>query len=197
MNSQRYELADFNEDLAWLHTQISNNYIKRGNFTLSSGEQSEYYVDVKSAYTDLEFIQRANKLLYFELSRGFIVDQRKPAQSIGGLEAGAIPILTSLAIEYQIPYFWIRKAQKEYGLKDMQIIGQVTKPVVIVEDVLNSGAGINKVANVVGVTNVMGVICVVNRYRFGDRINLTDGKTFESKVIDVRALFELKDFVDV
>jgi orotate phosphoribosyltransferase len=193
---QKYGEGSINDEYyQQLYELIKLNYFKRGNFTLSNGKQSDYYVDIKSAYTNQEFVTKANHLLHYELLDGFAHGQKKPFKSLGGLETGAIPMLATLSFRYTIPYFWVRKQKKDYGLVDMNLIGEPTPPVVIVEDVLNSGSGINKVANAVGVDNVMGVLCVVNRYEFGDRINLTDSKTFETSVIDVRALFKLEDFV--
>lgn len=195
MIGNKYEEHQFNEDRQWLFKEISTKYVKRGNFVLSNGQQSEYYIDIKSAYTDLDFLTKANELLYVELARGFMNDPKKQCHSIGGLEAGAIPILTSLSLTYGMPYFWIRKAQKEYGLTEMNLIGTARKPIVIVEDVLNSGAGINRVANEVGVSNIIGVLCVVNRYQFGDRVTLMDKKNWANNIVDVRALFKLEDFI--
>jgi orotate phosphoribosyltransferase len=177
------------------YEEIVAKYFRRGNFTLSNGMQSDYYIDIKSAYTDKHFVNRCNAMLYHELNEGFMVDKKRPYGSIGGLEAGAIPILASLSQKYGVPYFWVRKAQKEYGLTEMNVIGEVKKPVVIIEDVLNSGSGINKVANAIGVRDVMGIVCVVNRYEFGDRISLTEARTFDTNVVDVRALYKLEDFV--
>jgi orotate phosphoribosyltransferase len=180
---------------SWTEAQeiLKESYVIEGDFTLSSGQHSDLYVDVKSATTEYGFMKHIVFLL-----DGFIQafqenDNLKKEQIVlAGLESGAIPLLTGLQMRYRWGTVWARKG-KDHGLKN-NLVGYLDDEdkVVIVEDVIMTGMGINKVANTVGIDKVLGIVCVVNRSRLGDRINLTDAKTFENKAVDVRSVFEMK-----
>jgi orotate phosphoribosyltransferase len=179
---------------------LSSLHFKTGHFVLSSGERSPYYVDVKSAWTNHTFMWLAVQVLYEEYKafrpQSFHVsdDEEFRYPSIGGMESGALPILAVLAFKQQLNYFWVRKEKKEHGLEDM-IIGNVRPPVIIVEDVLNSGKTVSKVAQAVGIENVKGILCVVNRHKAGDRINIVDEETWERHIVDVRQMYNLEQLV--
>src|SRR2546425_466589 len=79
---------------------------------------------------------------------------RLPFQ-VGGLEAGAIPLVVAIAMAGQqrgtpVNGFVVRKERKPHGLSKT-IEGVLTAdPVVIVDDLINSGSGMEKVRTVLG-----------------------------------------------
>lgn len=185
------EIEELQASFDEVHNILMDDYVLEGDFVLSSGVHSNVYVDVKSATTEYHFMTHALPLL-----DGFceaFIPEHKNQIVLSGLESGALPLLTGLQIKYGWSICWVRKKGRDHGLRN-DLIGYLhpDDKIIIVEDVLMSGAGINRVANIVGMDRVLGVVCVVNRHNLGDRINLTDGKTFEHKVVDVRSLFEMK-----
>src|SRR5256712_13536416 len=79
---------------------------------------------------------------------------RLPFQ-VGGLEAGSIPLVVAIAMVGQkrgtpVNAFIVRKERKPYGLSKT-IEGVLTAdPIVIVDDLINSGSGMEKVRVILG-----------------------------------------------
>lgn len=138
-----------------------------GQFKLSSGGTSDYYVDCRvttlsangARLTGLAFLEEITK-------RGW------NPQAIGGLTMGADPIVTAVSIASvleganPIEGFLVRKAEKEHGMKN-RIEGFKTKgaSVVIVDDVCTTGASTIQAiaaAHDFGF-EVVGVMCLVER----------------------------------
>jgi orotate phosphoribosyltransferase len=176
-----------------VHDMLRDEYVLMGDFVLSSGQRSNVYIDVKSATTEHRFMTHLLPLLD-GYCNPFVDDANCERHQVVlvGLESGAIPLLTGLQIKYGWAIAWVRKHQKDYGLKN-NLIGFLDSEdkIIIIEDVLNTGAGIGRVAGVVGIDRVLGVVCVVNRSDLGDRINITD-RSGETKVVDVRSVLEMK-----
>jgi orotate phosphoribosyltransferase len=90
------------------------------------------------------------------------------AKSVGGLEIGAIPITTAIlmksADEHKLSGFVVRKHAKEHGLK-YTVEGNLDPPVVIVDDVLTTGASLMKAIEAVNDKghNVKDIFCILER----------------------------------
>lgn len=114
--------------------------IKFGDFTLASGKKSRYYVDIKKASTS----PRILKLIAERISE-IMKGKSIPADYIGGVALGGVPIAVAVSLETGLPLIIIRKETKEYGMKG-QIIGEF-KPgnsIVLVEDVATTGGSVLK-----------------------------------------------------
>ena len=138
-----------------------------GQFKLSSGGTSDYYVDCRvttlsaqgARLTGLAFLEEITK-------RGW------NPQAIGGLTMGADPIVTAVSISSvlegakPIEGFLVRKAEKEHGMKN-RIEGFKTKGarVVIVDDVCTTGAStINAIEAAREARMIVAaVVCIVER----------------------------------
>src|SRR5918999_150271 len=87
--------------------------------TLSSGEKSEYYYDLKKVVGDPKGINLLTDLLLEEI----IIPKFGDARSIGGLEAGAIAIAAAVILKHPSRYkngmrmFYVRKNLKPHGLE--------------------------------------------------------------------------------
>jgi orotate phosphoribosyltransferase len=129
--------------------------------TLSSGKSSIYYYDLKKIALDPKGANLIADLLFEEIS---ILN----AKSVGGLEIGAIPITTAIlmksADEHKLSGFVVRKHAKEHGLK-YTVEGNLDPPVVIVDDVLTTGASLMKAIEAVNDKghNVKDIFCVLER----------------------------------
>ena len=132
--------------------------------TLSSGERTYYYYDIKGLF-DGEGLNLVGELLLAEVSKF-------NPKSIGGLEVGAIPLISVIvALDYTsytnrtgASGFYVRKSIKEHGLQK-KIEGNLQDPVVIVEDVMTTGNSIRMAIDAVKEqgASVSGVVCVIDR----------------------------------
>lgn len=117
---------------------IARSY-KRGNFTLSSGERSDVFFDVKMTSLDPEGACLAADLILDRL-------QGEGIDAIGGTAIGACPIVSAICVRSfergnPIPAFYVRKEEKARGTQ-RKIEGADLRPgarVVIVDDVATKG----------------------------------------------------------
>jgi orotate phosphoribosyltransferase len=161
---------------------------------LSSNIESDYYYDLKSIAFNPHGVNLLGDLLLEEV-------RKYHAKSVGGLEMGAIPLASAIAIKSIDKYddginpFVIRKNPKLHGL-EKKIEGEVKAPVVIVDDVVTSGNSIyDAITAVIDVTkfSVEGVVCVIDREE--ERIT----NVLKEKHIKYSALFrhsEFKPFIE-
>ncbi|MFO7991335.1 MAG: orotate phosphoribosyltransferase [Thermoplasmata archaeon] len=106
--------------------------VKYGDFTLTSGKKSKYYVDIKLASTQPDILMKISEMMAEHMD--------KDARRIAGMELGAVPIATALSLKTGIPYVMMRKKKKGHGTGG-RIEGEIKKgeKVVIVEDVTTTG----------------------------------------------------------
>ena len=133
--------------------------VKTGEFILSSGKKSSFYIDCRKVTLHPQGAKLIGKII-LEKIKGLKVD------AIGGLTLGADPIISTVVALSDIPGFIVRKKEKEHGTKQ-KIEGLIAPgwKVVIVEDVATTGASALKAiqaAEAVG-AKVVKVISVVDR----------------------------------
>jgi orotate phosphoribosyltransferase len=118
---------------------LKTRAFRRGRVVLASGRESDYYFDMKPAMLDPDGAALLAELILQEI-------QGVTADSIGGLEMGAVPLIAPVAMKSPafgryLPGFFVRKAVKDHGTKKRvdgtDIAG---KTVVILEDVTTTGA---------------------------------------------------------
>lgn len=155
--------------------------IKFGDFTLTSGKKSNYYVDIKDAATDPDTLGEIS----LELSK------RVTAGKIAGMELGAVPITVATAVRLNLPYLVLRK-ERSHGTKKL-VIGNL-KPgeeVELIEDVITTGGSLLKAARLVRENGgvVKRAIVVVDREEGGKEMLLENGIELEAvvKISEVRA----------
>lgn len=110
--------------------------VKFGDFTLTSGKKSRYYVDVKQASTVPRILRQIADTMKTKLG---------DAQMLAGVELGAVPILVAVALASNLPYAIIRKGERAHGT-GKKIEGQPVsgKRVVVIEDVTTTGSSVLK-----------------------------------------------------
>ena len=133
-----------------------------GEFKLSSGGTSDYYIDCRTTTLDARGAQLTGQVFLEEIeARGW-----KP-QAIGGLTIGADPIVVAVSVTSgKVHGFLVRKAEKQHGT-GQRIEGYREKGarVVIVDDVCTTGASTVQAieaARDFGF-DVAGVMCLVER----------------------------------
>ncbi|MDR0767364.1 MAG: orotate phosphoribosyltransferase, partial [Methanosarcinales archaeon] len=87
--------------------------VQFGDFTLSSGQKSSFYIDIKKASTDPKTL----KIIADYIARLLPTVTETPAGKIiiGGVELGGVPIATAVSLSTEYPLLIIRKEMKEYG----------------------------------------------------------------------------------
>jgi len=120
-----------------------NDVIKFGDFTLSSGKKSDYYVDMKKAITLPEILSCVAHLITIDIEGSDVTKVAGPA-------LGAVPIATATSLISKKPMLMIRKQKKSYGTSK-QIEGELVEGdrVVIVEDVTTTGGSLLKAIDVI------------------------------------------------
>jgi orotate phosphoribosyltransferase len=109
---------------------VAADAVRFGEFELSHGATSRYYVDKYRFETD----PRALALL------GRTFAARLDGATPVGVALGAVPLVTATALEAECPYVIARKAAKEYGTGN-RIEGPLAEGerVVVLEDVTTTG----------------------------------------------------------
>lgn len=79
-----------------------------GRFTLASGRESHYYIDLRLAVTQPHILR--------ELARR-MAPHVAGYDRIAGVELGAIPLAAAVSLEAGIPFIMVRKEQKEHGTR--------------------------------------------------------------------------------
>ncbi|MHB8633233.1 MAG: orotate phosphoribosyltransferase [Thermoplasmatota archaeon] len=108
--------------------------LKFGDFTLTSGAKSPYYVDVKMAATDPKTLASIARAM------AAIAAREGPFDGVAGMELGAVPLATAVSLESGLPLFIVRKAARTHGT-GRRIEGRDPKGwrLFVVEDVTTSG----------------------------------------------------------
>ena len=133
--------------------------VKFGEFTLSSGKKSDFYVDCRKVTLHPQGAKLVGKII-LEKIKDLKVD------AVGGMTMGADPIIGAVITLGDIPGFIVRKKAKEHGT-GQKIEGLIEKgwKVLIVEDVATTGGSALQAieaAEAAGAT-VVKVISVVDR----------------------------------
>lgn len=166
----------------------------RGKVILTSGKESDFYIDCRPVTLHPEGAYLVGRLLFERLQ-----NSREIIQGVGGLTMGADPIATAVSLTSYlegkpIPAFIIRKEPKKHG-RGLWIegIGNLPEgtPVAIVEDVVTTGGSTFKAierAKEEGL-KVVQVLALVDREE-GGKENL------KKLGYELETLFTRHDFLD-
>jgi orotate phosphoribosyltransferase len=122
-------------ELRWLHKIIVERAITRGEYLLSGGARSDYYIDKFRLFADPQVLRRIARLF------APIVSEIGP-DLIGGTELGGVIIATAVSQMSGIPMIVVRKKPKQYGaFADEYVEGpfEAGQRVLLLEDVVTSG----------------------------------------------------------
>jgi orotate phosphoribosyltransferase len=122
-------------ELRWLHKIIVERAITRGEYLLSGGVRSDYYIDKFRLFSDPQVLRRIARLF------APIVSDIRP-DLIGGTELGGVIIATAVSQMTGIPMIVVRKKPKQYGaFADEYVEGPFEggQHVLLLEDVVTSG----------------------------------------------------------
>jgi orotate phosphoribosyltransferase len=151
---------------------LAANSFRLGEFTLSSGLKSDYYIDCRTTTLHAQGAELTGRA-FLELFR----QQGWQPQAVGGLTMGADPIVVAVAVisaqaGAAIHGFLVRKSEKTHGMgRRIEGFQQQGARVVIVDDVCTTGSSTIQAieaAREFGF-NVIGAACLVEREEAGGR----------------------------
>lgn len=160
--------------------------IKFGKFTLKSGMESPFYVDLRPLASDPKILKGlANFMLDMLPLDNFDL--------ICGVPYAALPMATAMSLESYIPLIIKRKEAKEYGTKKMiEGIYQKGQNCLLVEDVITSGKSL--LETIAEVENedikVSDIVVVLDREQGGKQL-------LEQKGFNVHTLFTITEICNI
>ena len=170
---------------------LKEHAYQRGDFTLSSGEKTEHYINCKPVTLSCE----GNALLS-HLMIGYV---EKKTMAVGGLTLGADPLVCGVAqkayykSKRHIDALIIRKNPKGYGTKEA-IEGEKPKKgsvVTVLEDVTTTGnsamIAVNALRDAGYVVN--RVVAIVDR--------MEDHSIWKDNGIEFQSLYTLEDIIEL
>src|SRR5436305_12779871 len=150
---------------------LATKSFRLGDFKLSSGASSDYYVDCRTTTLDAKGARLTGQVFLDEIrARGW-----KP-QAIGGLTMGADPIVVAVAvISGELNGFLVRKAEKQHGTAQrIEGFREKGAKVVIVDDVCTTGSSTIQAIETAREFGfeVVGAMCLVEREEAKGRPNV-------------------------
>ncbi|MEG9438262.1 orotate phosphoribosyltransferase [Edaphobacter sp. HDX4] len=170
-------MSDNRTDLLNLIATLS---FRLGDFTLASGQKSDYYIDCRTTTLHAEGGRLSGLLMYDLISQYF-----PQADAVGGLTMGADPLVSNTASasawhhlhhkrDALVHGFLVRKAEKTHGTgRRLEGFHKLGAHVVIVDDVCTTGGSTITAIEATREAgmNVLGVLCLVDREQ-GGRANI-------------------------
>lgn len=160
--------------------------IQFGRFTLKSGIESPFYVDLRPLASEPKILKNlANYLLDMLPLDNFDV--------ICGVPYAALPMATAMSLESYIPLIIKRKEAKTYGTKKMlEGIYKKGDNCLLVEDVVTSGKSLIETIDEVESEglNVSDIIVVLDRQQGGK-------EKLEARGYNVHTLFTITEVVSI
>jgi orotate phosphoribosyltransferase len=150
---------------------LARKSFRLGEFKLSSGGTSDYYVDCRTTTLDAQGSRLTGEVFWNEIRQ-----QGWSAQAIGGLTMGADPIVVAVSVvSGALNGFLVRKAEKQHGTgQRIEGFHEKGARVVIVDDVCTTGSSTVQAiaaAREFGF-EIVGVMCLVEREEAKGRPNV-------------------------
>jgi len=141
---------------------LASKSFRLGEFRLSSGGTSDYYIDCRTTTLDAKGSRLTGEVFLDEIRHR----DWKP-QAIGGLTMGADPIVVAVSVvSGDLHGFLVRKAEKQHGTgQRIEGFREKGARVVIVDDVCTTGASTVQAIEAAREFGfeVVGAMCLVER----------------------------------
>lgn len=149
---QEIERQIWEEEKKFLMKQIGillvrNESIKFGDYTLTSGKKSPYYIDLRQTISSpitMDWISNSLvRIIMNEIGRNRI-------DKILGVPTAGVPFATMVSQKLALPLIYYRKARKEHGVRK-KIEGSLERNdrVLIVDDLITTGESVIEAAEAV------------------------------------------------
>jgi orotate phosphoribosyltransferase len=149
---QEIEQQIWEEEKRFLMKQIGlmlvrNESIKFGDYTLTSGKKSPYYIDLRQTISSpitMDWISNSLvRIITNEIGKNKV-------DKILGVPTAGVPFATMVSQKLTLPLIYYRKARKEHGVRK-KIEGSVERNdrVLIVDDLITTGESVIEAAEAV------------------------------------------------
>lgn len=142
-----------------------------GQFKLSSGGTSDYYIDCRTTTLSAKGARLTGQVVLDEIRH-----RLWKVRAIGGLTMGADPIVVAVSVASgEVDGFLVRKAEKQHGTgRRIEGFQEKGARVVIVDDVCTTGSSTVQAIEAAREFGfqVVGVMCLVEREEAGGRPNV-------------------------
>jgi orotate phosphoribosyltransferase len=166
---------------------IREQSYKKGDFTLSSGKKSSFYIDLKATT-----LHPDGAYWIGEAATDLILREKLPISAVGGLTLGADPIATAISLAgrargWRWPAFIVRKESKGHGTSQYIEGTENLSPgasVLVLEDVVTTGASSLKAVERLREAgfNPLATLTIVDRQEGGEEQIRKAGLEFYSLV---------------
>ena len=150
---------------------LAQKSFRLGEFKLSSGATSDYYIDCRTTTLDAKGSRLIGEVFLEEIRR-----REWKAQAIGGLTMGADPIVVAVSVvSGELNGFLVRKAEKQHGTgQRIEGFREKAARVVIVDDVCTTGGSTVQAIEAAREFGfeIVGVMCLVEREEAKGRPNV-------------------------
>ena len=172
-----------------LRRMLLERSMRFGEFVLSSGATSNYYIDVRKTSLHPEGLRMISRLFWEILAEDNIT-------AVGGLTMGADPLVAGVMLYAAsqgelIEGFLVRRSSKDHGTR-AQVEGNLAghKRVAILDDVITSGESALVAAEAAETykAEVVRVLTVVDRAQGA-------AQTFQQKGFPYTTLFKVEDLL--
>jgi orotate phosphoribosyltransferase len=145
-----------------LLSTLAHKSFRLGEFKLSSGGTSDYYIDCRTTTLDARGSKLTGEVFTEEIRR-----QGWKPRAIGGLTMGADPIVVAVSVvSGELDGFLVRKAEKQHGTgQRIEGFREKGARVVVVDDVCTTGASTVQAIEAAREFGfeVVGAMCLVER----------------------------------
>lgn len=160
--------------------------VRFGEFELSHGGTSEYYVDKYLFETDPHCLEAVAEAF---------AERLEPDDKLAGVALGAVPLAAATSVAAGAPYVIVRKQRKEYGTSNL-VEGRLEEgeEVVVLEDIVTTGTSLVEAVEALreaGAT-VERALVVVDRQE-GGRENVEDAGLEMEALVTAEELLAERD----
>ena len=167
-----------------------NDIIKFGNFTLASGKDSSYYIDLRLVPSFPHQFRKMIKNLQNLIIEKIGLDN---FDSLASVPTGGLVVTSALAIETVKPLIYVRNKPKEHGTtKSIEGKTSAGMKVVMVDDVMTTGTsvlnGIKQLKE--SGLSISDVFVIINRLEGAD-------KPFSDMGVQVHQLTDILEITNI
>lgn len=151
------------KNISGLAARVRGAALLEGDFVLSGGQRSRYYVD--------KYLFSTEPGLLRDVAAGLVglfsgEGSSGEPDRLAGVELGAVPLVVAASLHTGLPYVVVRKAAKDYGTgRGIEGAYRPGERVVLLEDVVTTGAqAVGAARGLVGEgLEVVKVVAVLDR----------------------------------
>ncbi len=167
-----------------------NGVLRFGEFTLSSGKKSSYYIDLRLIPSFPHQFRKMIKHLQNSITEDIGLDN---FDSIASIPTGGLVIASALAFEILKPLIYVRNKPKEHGTtKSVEGVTRSDMKVLVIDDVATTGSSVvNGVKQLKEAgTKVTDAYVIINRLEGAE-------KMLESESVKLHQLTDIMEITKI